>query len=95
MILLLAYTLFQIFLLLYNHSNKVSFHGAFEPIIILQWVDYCGHFAPVKYLFELSLEHLINRVLLNEVYDPEPHLLSLGVDYGEEGVVDNVGLREL
>lgn len=75
---------------LYHHSNKVPFHGSFEPELVFVRVYNGRHFASVDECLKLALEDLVNRVLLHIVDNPESDLLALGVDEGEQGIVHDV-----
>ena len=76
--------------LLGHHAYEVSLHGTLETVFVLFRVDDGGNLASIDYALELALEHLVERVLLHEVYDSEPHLLPLRVYDGQQGVVDDV-----
>lgn len=68
--------------LLSNHANEVSLHGTLETVFVLFRVDDSRDLATIDYTLELALEHLVERVLLYEVYDSKAHLLSLRVYNG-------------
>jgi hypothetical protein len=81
-------------LLLCDHANEVSFHGSLEAVLILLGVYDGWHLPSVNDALELPLEYLVKSVLLNEVNDTETHFLSLGVNNGQQRVVNDIGLRQ-
>lgn len=77
-----------------DHSNKVPLHCFLESEFVLVRIDNCWDLTSIYDPLELAFKDLVESVLLDIVNDAESDLLSLGVNDGEQGIVNDVRLRE-